>query len=234
MKLKRNALIFGASGALGSVIYQKLENNGFTLFTAGLGNGKEPSCHIKLSYDANIDEGLFASLPQLEAVIWAQGINCNDSIENFLVDDLNKIFQSNVAFIASSQKALLAAKKLIYGNSRLVVVSSIWQLESRPDKLSYTISKSALQGLVKSCALDLGNKGILINAVLPGVVDTSMTRANLSSEQITAVLNQTAIGRLAEPQDIASAVAFLVGPENRAITGQFLTVDGGFTGLKYS
>jgi NAD(P)-dependent dehydrogenase (short-subunit alcohol dehydrogenase family) len=135
---------------------------------------------------------------------------------------------------ASAQlKVLLAAGRLRAG-SRLAIVSSIWQLESRPGKFSYTVSKAALQGLVKSCALDLGPSGILINAVLPGVVDTPMTRSHLSAEQIAAITAQSALGRLPEPADIASAVAFLVSQVNRSITGQFLTVDGGFIGLKHA
>jgi len=138
-----------------------------------------------------------------------------------------------VLFIASSLQALLAAGKLSSG-CRLVVVSSIWQLESRPGKFSYTISKAALQGLVKSVALDLGPRGILINAVLPGVVDTPMTRTHLSPEQIHAITAQSALGRLPQPADIAAAVGFLASPANRAITGQFLTVDAGFIGLKHA
>jgi hypothetical protein len=94
------------------------------------------------------------------------------------------------------------------------------------------VSKAALDGLVKSCALDLGSRGILINAVLPGVVDTPMTRRHLSPDQIARVTDQTALQRLARPADVAEAVAFLVGPSNGAITGQSLPVDGGFAGLR--
>jgi NAD(P)-dependent dehydrogenase (short-subunit alcohol dehydrogenase family) len=165
--------------------------------------------------------------------VWAQGLNCSDTVEGFDPSDLQRLLQGNLLFIASSLQALLTGGKLAAG-SRLAVVSSIWQLESRPGKFSYTVSKAALQGLVKSCALDLGRRGILINAVLPGVVDTPMTRTHLSAEQITAITSQSALGRLPEPADIASAVAFLVSSANRAITGQFLTVDAGFIGLKHA
>ena len=145
--------------------------------------------------------------------------------------ELQRLLHGNVLFIATSLQALITAGKLAVG-CRLVVVSSIWQLESRPGKFSYTVSKAALHGLVKSCALDLGPLGILINAVLPGVVDSPMTRTHLSPEKIQAISEQSALGRLPEPTDIASAVAFLVSPANRCITGQFLTVDAGFIGLK--
>lgn len=225
-------LIFGAGGALGSAIATSLAGQGFAVYTAGTTPWDGATSHLALSYDNQCDAAIFSDLPALEAVVWAQGLNCSDSVETFDATDLQRLLGGNVLFIASSLQALLAASRLRAG-SRLAVVSSIWQLESRPGKFSYTVSKAALQGLVKSCALDLGPRGILINAVLPGVVDTPMTRSNLSDEQIAAITYQSALGRLPEPADIASAVGFLVSPANRAITGQFLTVDAGFTGHKH-
>ena len=226
-------LLFGAGGALGAAIASHLLSGGCTLFTAGTSQLTDAAAHVPLAYGDPCDESSFSSLPGLDVVVWAQGLNCSDTVESFDPLDLQLLFQGNVAFIASSLQALLNAGKLEAG-SRLAVVSSIWQLESRPGKFSYTISKAALQGLVKSCALDLGRRGILINAVLPGVVDTPMTRTHLSVEQITAITAQSALGRLPQPADVASAVAFLVSSANCAITGQFLAVDAGFIGLKHA
>ncbi|MBM5784850.1 MAG: SDR family oxidoreductase [Cyanobacteria bacterium K_DeepCast_35m_m1_288] len=228
-----SALVFGAGGALGSAIHATLVDQGFRLFTAGSAADRDPRCHLQMAYESPVAAQAFATLPPLAAVVWAQGLNCSDAISTFSVEDLQLLWQANVVFIATSLAALLESGRLAAG-TRLAVVSSIWQLESRPGKLSYTISKAALQGLVKSCALDLGARGILINAVLPGVVDTPMTRTHLSPEQIGAITRQTALQRLAEPADIAAAVAFLVGSANRCITGQFLTVDGGFIGFKHA
>lgn len=224
-------LLFGAGGALGSAIATHLAWEGFAVHTAGTTPWDGSVAHLPLSYSDRCDATNFSSLPDLEAVVWAQGLNCSDTVATFDAADLQGLLQGNVLFIASSLQALLVAGKLSAG-SRLVVVSSIWQLESRPDKFSYSVSKAALQGLVKSSALDLGSRGIVINAVLPGVVDTPMTRAHLSAQQIAAITSQSALGRLPEPADIASAVGFLVSPANRAITGQSLTVDAGFIGLK--
>ena len=226
-------LLFGAGGALGSAIGTYLAGQGFAVYTAGTTPWDGAVAHLPLSYDNQCDAASFSSLPDLDAVVWAQGLNCSDSVASFDAVDRQRLLQGNVLFIASSLQALLAAGRLRAG-SRLAVVSSIWQLESRPGKFSYTVSKAALQGLVNSCALDLGHRGILINAVLPGVVDTPMTRTHLSAEQIAAITSQSALGRLPEPADIASAVGFLVSPTNRAITGQFLTVDAGFIGLKHA
>lgn len=231
--MSEQALLFGAGGALGSAIRNHLQERGFSVITAGSTPTVASATHLPLAYDQPCPAARFAALPPLAAVIWAQGVNCSDSIDTFDPADCLRLFQGNVLFIATTLQALLAAGKLTAG-SRLVVVSSIWQVESRPGKLSYSLSKAALQGLVKSCALDLGTRGILINAVLPGVVDTPMTRAHLSPEQIDAITAQTALSRLPEPVDIAAAVGDLVAPTNRSITGQFLTVDGGFIGLKHA
>jgi 3-oxoacyl-[acyl-carrier protein] reductase len=226
-------LLFGAGGALGSAIGSHLLGEGYTLHTAGGSTLSGAASHLSLSYDASLEASTFARLPSIDAVIWAQGLNFSDTVANFEANDLHRLLQGNVLFVASSLQALLAAGRLREG-CRLVVVGSIWQLESRPGKFSYTVSKAALQGLVKSCALDLGSRGIVINAVLPGVVDTPMTRAHLSAEQIAAITSQSALGRLSQPTDIAEAVGFLASPANRVITGQFLTVDAGFIGLKHA
>lgn len=231
--MSAKVLLFGAGGALGSAIATHLSREGFAVYTAGTTRWDGATTHLTLCYEDTCHADSFTPLPDLDAVVWAQGLNCSDTVECFNAEDLQRLLQGNVMFIASSLQALLSAGKL-RASSRLAVVSSIWQLESRPGKFSYTVSKAALQGLVKSAALDLGSNGILINAVLPGVVDTPMTRNHLSAEQIAVITSQSALGRLPEPADIASAVAFLVSPANRAITGQFLTVDAGFIGLKHA
>jgi 3-oxoacyl-[acyl-carrier protein] reductase len=230
--MSSKVLLFGAGGALGAAIASHLLNEGCTLFTAGTSPVADAVAHLPLAYEDPLDESSFSSLPGLDSVVWAQGLNCSDTVETFEPLDLQRLLQGNLVFIASSLQALLTAGKLVAG-CKLVVVSSIWQLETRPGKFSYTISKAALQGLVKSCALDLGRRGILINAVLPGVVDTPMTRTHLSAEQITEITSQSALGRLPEPADVASAVAFLASSANCAITGQFLAIDAGFIGLKH-
>ena len=173
----------------------------------------------------------FLNLPTFEVIVWAHGLNCSDKISNFNYHDLTELLNSNVFFIASCISELVNLNKISNG-ARLLVVSSIWQIESRKNKFSYTVSKSALQGLIKSSAIDLGEDNILINAVLPGVIDSPMTRKHLSSEQIHAVKNQTALNRLPKPEDIANTVSFLVSNQNKSITGQSFVVDGGFIGSK--
>lgn len=207
------ALVFGAKGALGSAIVDELQQRHYRVHTH--------------SHDQSIEA--LDALPVLDAVIWAQGINGSDSIsDGFSAATYGAVMEANVTFVARSMDHLLKSGR-INNPARLCVLSSIWQDQARTNKLSYTISKAAVGGLVRSCAADLGNRGILINAVLPGVVDTPMTRKNLSSDQIERIQGGSALGHLATPKDIATTVAFLIGPENRSITAQSLTVDAGFS-----
>jgi 3-oxoacyl-[acyl-carrier protein] reductase len=122
---------------------------------------------------------------------------------------------------------LLASDRLAQG-ARLCVISSVWQNVARPNKLSYMVSKAALQGLVQSAATDLADRGILVNAVLPGALDTPMTRQNLTSEQIGRIVGMTNFDRLPALGDVAALVGFLCSAANTSITGQFVAVDLGF------
>ena len=229
-------LLFGAGGALGAAIASHLSGEGFSIYTAGTTHWDGAIAHLALGYDDRCDAATFSSLPDLEAVVWAQGVNCSDTVESFTPDDLERLLQGNVMFVASSLQALLTAKKLSAG-SRLAVVSSIWQLESRPGKFSYSVSKAALQGLVKSAALDLGPDGILINAVLPGMFDTDRIKSNfaraaaqqsVSEDQIkTQRMNSIPAKRLGTAEEFGRIAAFLSSAHAGYITGQNLLVDGG-------
>ena len=109
------------------------------------------------------------------------------------------------------------------------MISSIWQNLARQNKLSYCITKSALQGLVQSLTIDLGQFGYLINAVLPGALDTPMTRLNLDKKQLHKLEEMTPLGSLSTLADVCNLVGFLCSQNNTSITGQFIAVDGGFS-----
>lgn len=210
-----HALVFGSSGALGSAIAERLQDEGFLVSALSHQEALDPLPH----------------LPRLDAVVWAQGLNASDSLLAFDEARFSAVMEANVTFVARTLSELLRLGKLAQP-ARLCLISSIWQEQARSQKFSYTVSKAAVAGLVRSAAADLGPQGVLVNAVLPGVVDTPMSRAHLRPEQIAAITSTCPLGRLPTPADIAGAVAFLVGPENQAITGQSLTVDAGFSPVR--
>ncbi|WP_071839682.1 SDR family NAD(P)-dependent oxidoreductase [Synechococcus sp. KORDI-49] len=208
-----NVLIFGSSGALGSQICSVFQENKYRVFTH--------------PHDSPLDS---LSLPpsSLDVVVWAQGVNLKDSILDYSRSDCLSVINANVVYVLDSLNFLLANKSIKNG-AKLCILSSIWQFLSRTEKLSYTISKSSLSGLVNSLAIDLGSFDIKVNLVAPGVVDTPMSRQNMSPDQRNNVLEQTPLCRLATTLDVANAVFSLCGPHNTFITGQTLVVDGGFS-----
>jgi 3-oxoacyl-[acyl-carrier protein] reductase len=112
---------------------------------------------------------------------------------------------------------------------RIVNISSIWSIVSKKRRLTYSASKAGLNGMTRALAVELAPYNILINAVAPGYVNTELTRQNNSEQDIHAIKETIPLRRLAEPSEIAETVFFLCSERNTYITGQVITVDGGFT-----
>ena len=232
------AIVFGASGSIGSAIGEHLQAQGFAVI--GVGRNKNSASPPQFSSWViwNEDAGEFScSLSDLlagkkiDAIVWAQGANLNDDIDSFDLTKHLQMYEANVTFILCSLQALLKAEFLAK-NARLVVISSIWQNIARQTKLSYCITKSALQGLVQSLSIDLGRQGILINAVLPGALDTPMTRVNLQEHQISALERATPLQSLPNLSDVTGLTAYLCSSSNTGITGQFIAADRGFSNAR--
>jgi 3-oxoacyl-[acyl-carrier protein] reductase len=109
---------------------------------------------------------------------------------------------------------------------RIVNLTSVVGLTGNPGQANYAAAKAGLLGFTKSLARELGSRGITVNAVAPGFIDTDMTRA-LSEEQRAALLRQIPAGRLGTPAEVAAAVLFLVSPQAAYITGETMHVNGG-------
>jgi len=220
-------LIFGGTGTLGAAIAAKYEANGYQV-TYGVRSITNPANQFQLPLtDGPVPDLLKGEL--FDTVIFAQGANNNDSVINHSPDDLNRLFEANVSFISSTAKALML-HNLIKQKAKIVILSSFWELVTRQEKMSYTITKAAVGGLVRSMAVDLGNaKGILVNGLLPGVVDSPMARGLLKPEQIENVQWQTPGHKMIIPSDVANAAYLLGCEDNTAISGQSLVVDYGFT-----
>jgi NAD(P)-dependent dehydrogenase (short-subunit alcohol dehydrogenase family) len=231
---KQNIIIFGASGAIGQALCQSFLGKNYAV-TAVSRTGIAPDLNLTkavwLSWDAFGNDGvipIFDDSLVFNSVVWAQGANCNDNIHTFDLKVHEKLYSVNVTYILVALQCLLR-QSLLAPSARLCIISSIWQNLARNNKLSYCTTKSALQGLVQSLMVDLGRTGYLLNAVLPGALDTPMTRANLTEEQIRILKDLTPLGNLPDLNDVCQLVGFLCSQENQGITGQFIAADRGFS-----
>jgi len=226
-------LLFGGTGSLGSSIRVHFLSQGWEVISV---SRKASSDKSHIHWDVLNQEPKEALLTlkahgPFDAVCWAQGENGNDSIYSFDEMFHQKMYDANVTYILNSLHHLLT-HNLLKVSARLCVISSIWQTMARQNKLSYGITKAAIQGLVLSLANDLAKEGYLINAVLPGVLDTPMTHQNLTQTQIDNVKRSTQFNKLPTLKDVAHAVYFLCSKENTGTTGQFIKVDLGYSDVR--
>jgi 3-oxoacyl-[acyl-carrier protein] reductase len=228
----KSLLLFGGSGHIGREVATKFSNKNWDVWSIVRNPDDRISSTIiwDVLLDKNIPNSLKSCTP-FDAICWAQGANLNDSIYSFDKNKHLEVYQANVLYILESLTRLLSAG-LLAKSAKLCIVSSIWQEISRQNKLSYAVSKSALSGLVLSLANDLAEDGYLVNAVLPGVLDTPMSRRNLTEDQIRSVEQATKFNRLTTLGDVASAIYFLCSEENTGTTGQFLKLDLGFSDVR--
>ncbi len=217
----RTALVVGGHGGLGSAIADVLVSDGWRTLRSSRA-ARTGSDEVVLN-----DAGL-AGLPMLDAVVFAQGANVNDAADDFETSELSRVLDANLTSMAGQLRDLVVQGHLRDGG-RVVVVSSIWDQLSRRGKWSYTVSKAAVGGLVRAAAADLASRGILVNGVLPGVVDTAMTRSVLSDEQIARVVGATDHARLVRPEEVGALLAFLASERNTAVTGQSIAIDLGYS-----
>lgn len=141
-------------------------------------------------------------------------------------DDWNKIIATNLnSAFYTSRRALPA---MISKKSGVIInVSSIWGLVGASCEVAYSASKAGLIGLTRALAKEVGPSGVRVNCIAPGVVKTDMLNS-FSEDDLNALKDETPLGRLGEPSDIAKAILYLASDEASFITGQVLSPNGGF------
>jgi len=222
----KNALIFGSCGSIGSYIFNKLDNNIYNVFGTTSNKSK---ANNNILYVSNDDMSELNKISDIDIIIWAQGTNINDNVITFNNELFKNIIDANVEFILNSLNYLLLNNKILCG-AKMVIISSIYEFCTRENKLSYSISKASLRALTKNISFNLSSKNILINNVLPGVIDNEMTNKTLSHENIEYIKKYMNFNRLINLDDVFKTVYFLV-TENSGITGQSICVDLGFTNI---
>ncbi len=218
-----SALVTGGSAGIGLAVAKRLKAEGIDVITPTRRD-------MDLLSDASIDAYLKSLSRPVDILINNAGVNIIAPLADITDDYMRETIQINLLAPFRLARALAPGMaERSYG--RIVNISSIWAYVSKPGRLTYATAKSGLQGMTRTLAVELAPYNVLVNAIAPGFVNTEMTRRNNTREQIEAIEKNIPAGRLAEPEEIAEATAFLASEKNSYITGQTILVDGGFTCL---
>jgi 3-oxoacyl-[acyl-carrier protein] reductase len=236
------ALVTGASRGIGQSIALALGGAGARIVgTATSEQGANAlgallSSHGYNGHGAVLDAGSADSVDALIARLESAGELPTILINNAAItrdmlllrmkpEDWDAVINTNLTAVFRLSKACVR-HMMKARQGRIVNVTSVVGLTGNAGQANYAAAKAGLLGFTKSLARELGSRGITVNAVAPGFIDTDMTRA-LSEEQRQGLLGQIPLGRLGTPADVASAVLFLVSPQAAYITGETLHVNGG-------
>lgn len=223
-QVARTALLTGGSRGIGAAIREELTQRGYRVVA--------PSrAEIDLSSNESLQSYLasHASL-QVDVLVNNAAVNTPQKIEEATVEAWDLACQTNLRAAFELIKSF-APRMAERGFGRILNISSILAVVSKPGRAVYSMTKAGLDALTRSAALEFGSRGVLVNSLAPGYVDTDLTRANNTPEDIARILKTIPLGRMAQPAELAKVAAFLVSEQNTYVTGQTILADGGFTTL---
>jgi len=222
MNQKRKAFVTGGNRGIGAAIALELDRRGFGVWAPSraeldLGDPVSVARFVKAHHAAGMDVlvnnagiNILKALPDLDSATWSE------------VQQVNL-----TAPLALIQWAAPFMRGQKWG--RILNVSSILSLVAKEKRCAYSMTKAAINSLTRTAAVELGQDGILVNALCPGYVDTELTTKNNSPAELEKIKGSIPLRRLALPEELARVAAFLCSEENTYLTGQAVVADGGFT-----
>jgi 3-oxoacyl-[acyl-carrier protein] reductase len=236
----KTALVTGASGGIGGAIATALHAQGARVVLSGtrtealetlrgaLGE-RAFVCTCNLGDTAAIDELVkkaeAAAAAPIDILVNNAGITRDNLFMRMKDEEWDQVIQVNLtAAFRLSRAVLRGMMKKRWG--RIVAITSVVGVTGNPGQGNYAAAKAGLIGMTKALAAEVASRNITVNTVAPGFIATAMTDA-LTEEQRAAILGRVPAGRLGDPRDVATAVAYLASDEAAYVTGQTLHVNGG-------
>ncbi len=234
------ALVTGASRGIGAAIADELAAQGATVIgtattesgaaaigarlAARGGHGRALNVTEPGAVDALID-AVSKEFGAITILVNNAGITRDNLLMRMKDEDWQAILDTNLTSVYRTSKAVMRGM-MKARKGRIINIASVIGVTGNAGQANYAAAKAGIIAFSKSLAKEIGSRGVTVNVVAPGFIDTDMTK-DLPEDAKAAMLGQVALGRLGEPADIAKAVGFLAGPSASYITGETLHVNGG-------
>jgi len=230
----KRALVTGGSRGIGRAIVRELARAGAELIVGYRSGGEEAAAlaaevgGAALQADvssASQAAALIAAAGELDILVNNAGLTRDGLLARMSDEDWHEVIETNLSSVFYTCRAVSRAM-MKRRSGAIVNVGSVVGLRGNLGQVNYAASKAGIVGLTKALARELGSRGVRANVVAPGYVSTALTEA-IPDDLRAALLANTPLRRLGEPEDVAGAVRFLCSEESSFITGEVLLVDGG-------